>query len=147
MAEDLVEDVGLMQVIELVPTANEGGHRKLAVGQQGKEAVKDMSAGTVATDQPVAGCSTALIWASWGSDPGQIEPCQPGLVLVTGLALERRQLACDQDLPGAVLLVRVVDRARFIRLVGGRDLPWVTPSSGLRPAIRAVRRHCAMGSL
>ncbi len=120
MAEDLVEDVGLLQVVELVPAANEGGHRKLAVGQQGKEAVKGDKR-RHRRHRPAGGRLQHGVDLGQLGDPipGQIEPRQPGLVLVTGLALERRQLARDQDLPGAVLLVRVVDRARFIRLVGG----------------------------
>ena len=37
MAEDIVEDVGLLQIVELLAAADEGSGRKLAVGQHLEE--------------------------------------------------------------------------------------------------------------
>lgn len=118
MAEDLVEDVGLLQVVELIPAADEGGHRKLAIRQQGKEAIKRDEGGHRG-HRPAGGRDQGgvdLIELR-NAIPGQREPCQPRPVFITGLAFQGRELALDEYLPGAVLLVRVVDPALFIRLM------------------------------
>ena len=118
VAEDLVEDVGLLQVVELVPAADEGGHRKLAISEQGKEAIEGDERGH-GGHRPAGGGGQGGVDLPQLRDaiPRQCEPSQPRPVCVAGLALERRELARDQDLPGPLLFLRVVDDALLVRLV------------------------------
>ena len=119
VAEDLVEDVGLLQVVELVPAANEGGDGKTAISEQREEVIKG-DEGWHRCHRPAGGGHQGGVDLAQLGDAvqRQVEACQPGLVFVAGLAIERRKLACNQDPPSAVLLVRVVDPALPIRLAG-----------------------------
>ena len=52
--EQVVEDVGLDDVVELLRRANPVGDRKLAVGQQGEKGTSGISPGTATSSQRVA---------------------------------------------------------------------------------------------
>ena len=120
VAEDLVKDIRLLQVVELITAPDKGGHRKLAVGQQGEEAIerdkrrhrRHRPAGRRLQDGVDLGqLGDALT--------GQPQSVETGQILVTPLAIESGELTFDQDLPGTMLLVAVVDHPVSIRLVGG----------------------------
>ena len=67
MAEDLVKDVRLLQVVEVLAPADKGGDRELAFGQQGKKLSGEISAGTASMPKPLADFKAASTSNSCGT--------------------------------------------------------------------------------
>ncbi|MNO70328.1 hypothetical protein D3C76_612070 [compost metagenome] len=119
MAEDLVEDVRLLQVVQLFRGADEGGDRELLAGQQFEEGLEGNQRRHPG-DAPAGGGLQHLVDFAQLRDAvvGQAELLDAVEVLLTGAALDHFQLAGDQGVPDLVLGFRVVDETVLVWFAG-----------------------------
>ncbi|MNO81633.1 hypothetical protein D3C76_728830 [compost metagenome] len=117
MAEDLVEDVGLLQVVQLFRGADEGGDREAFAGQQFEERLEgdqrrhtgNLPAGSGPQDfVDLAQLRNAVM--------GQLELIDAVQVFLARTAFDDLQLTGDQRVPHRMLLLRVVDKTMRIGL-------------------------------
>ncbi len=119
VAEDLVEDVRLLQVVQFFRRADEGGDREALARQQLEEGLEGNQR-RHARHLPAGGrgehavdfvqLRNALV--------GEGELFDTVQVFLAGAAVEQFQLAFDQGLPDGVLGVRVMDMAVRVRFAG-----------------------------
>src|SRR5947208_1485334 len=119
MAADIVEDVGLLEVIELIAPPDEAGRRKAAAGEIGKENLVRNQAGH--RDDPPAGRGVEhFAQSSEIGDPvrGDPERAEPAEKLTTGAADQQPLLAFEQQPPDRVLFLAVILPILLDRKIG-----------------------------
>src|SRR5690606_8231072 len=119
VAEDLVEDVRLLQVIHFLARADEGRGRELLVRQQAEELAEGNQRrhGRASPAGRLAQRRRDFL-ALRDAVAREVHALQRFQVLVAGVFLDNRQLARDQLIPYGVLFFRVVDEAVLVRLLG-----------------------------
>ena len=119
VAENLVKNIRLLQVIQLFGCANKGRHRELLVGQQFEKGLEGDQCGHPG-NLPASGSTQYLIDLVELRDAvvGQAQLFDALHVLGAGAAFQQFQLAGNQRVPHPVLGRCVVDKAIGIRLTG-----------------------------
>ncbi|MDT4857994.1 hypothetical protein FQZ97_924400 [compost metagenome] len=119
MAEDLVEDVRFLQVVELFRGADEGGDRKALAGQQLEEGLEGDQRRHHG-DAPAGGGLQHLVDLTELGDAvmGQAELLDAVEVFLARTPLDHFQLPGDQGMPDLVLDFRVMDEAVLVGLAG-----------------------------
>ena len=129
MAEDVVEDVGLLEIVELRAAADECPGRKLPVGQHLEKWPRWDEAGDgdhlPAGQTLERGVHALEIGDGFGADAERLQTVQ---ILATYMAFKGLALALEQDPPGGVVLGAValpglVDDAVFHPLRGQNGVP------------------------
>ena len=109
VAADIVEDVGLLEVIELVAATDEAGRRKAAAREIGEENIVRHEAGHCHDPPPGRGvenfAQSPEIRDPVGGDPERAEPVEK---LSAGATGEQPLLAFEQQPPDRVLLLAVL---------------------------------------
>ncbi len=119
MSENLVKDVGLLQVVELFFAANKCGDRKSLARQQLEEGLKGDQRRHALDLPPRCSAEYAVNLAELRNTVvGQSELLDPIQVLLTRTALDDFELPGDEGVPGAVLSVGVINESGGIRLAG-----------------------------
>ena len=109
MAADVVEDVGLLQVIELVAAPNEAGRRKAAAREMGEEHIVRHEPGHRDDPPPGRGVENIAQAAEIGNPVGgDAEPAEPVEILAAGASDEQPLLPLEQQPPDRVLLLAVL---------------------------------------
>ena len=117
VAEDLVEDVRLLQVVQLFRGADKGGDREALAGQQLEEGLEGNQRRHLGHAPAGAGAEDPVDLAELGDAlMRQAQLFDAVEVLLAGAAFQHLHLPGDQGVPHLVLAVRVVDEAALVRL-------------------------------
>src|SRR6516164_9053034 len=124
MAADIVENIGLLKVVELVAASDKACRRKAAAGEIGEEDIVGNEAGH--RDEAPAGCriehvaQSAKVRDAVGGYPERAEPIEE---LVAGAIDEQSLLAFEKQPPNRMLFVGVVPPILYNRKIRIQLLP------------------------
>ena len=119
VAEDLVEDVRFLQVVQLLGLADEGGDGKLLAGQQLEEGL-ERDQRRHSRHAPASGGfeHTIDLAELRNALQRQAELFDTVQILLAGAVLDPLQLASDQGVPHLMFAFRVMDKATLVRFPG-----------------------------
>ncbi len=149
MAEDFVEDVRFLDVVEMLALADERGGREGAFGQH-REEPAERDEGRDRLDPPACfpGQDRRDIDALRHAVMRQVELSQSGEIRPCHMPLDRRQLTLEEVAPDGILLGVIGDetlRIRHLRLVFG-GFGHVASSTKIM-ALKIVPRSVGISSL